>query len=118
MPKGPPERKITSAIANILTGIDRLILSGAENILVLNMPDLGLTPLMNGQYLHMNGAGQKRKFVEDPAGGSRLASSFNKALDRALAPYRPAIRLYEVDFFALMNDSRYFVLSSLPVFLY
>jgi phospholipase/lecithinase/hemolysin len=104
MRKGAPERSMTAAIANILAGIDRLIDAGAETILVMNLPDLGLTPLMNGQNLHMNGPDQRRQFVDDPAGGSRLSLRFNKALDRALAPYRHAVRLIEVDVFALMNQ--------------
>lgn len=103
MRKGTPERKIATAIANILASIDRLIDAGAENILVMNMPDLGLTPLMNGKNLHMNGPDQRRKFVDDPKGGAHLSDSFNKGLHSALPPYRSAVRLFEVDVFALMN---------------
>ena len=103
MGKEAPERRTAAAIANILAGMGLLIDAGAENILVMNMPDLGLTPLMNGQNLHMNGPGQRRKFVDDPKGGAHLSGSFNKALHNALAPYRKSVRLFEVDVFALMN---------------
>jgi phospholipase/lecithinase/hemolysin len=103
MRQGAPERKMATAIANILAGMDRLIDAGADHILVMNMPDLGLTPLMNGHNLHMNGPDQRRKFVDDANGGTRLSSSFNKALHNGLAPYRKLVRLYEVDVFALMN---------------
>lgn len=89
-----PGAVITNAVTNISLGINSLVGAGAENILVMNMPNLGATPLMNGQ----NG------MLDDPLGGAMLAGAFNDALDLALTPYRTAINLFEVDVFALMEQ--------------
>ncbi len=101
--KGSPRHAIEKAVANIAIGIDRLVGAGARHILVMNLPDLGLTPMMNGQNLHMNGQGLRHRFVDDPDGGTQLAQAFNAALAQALAPWRNAVNLLEVDVFALMN---------------
>ncbi len=94
---------VDNAVTNISRGIDNLIGAGAENILVMNVPNLGITPLMNGQNLHMNGNDQPHKFVDNPDGGAKLAKGFNAALDRALTPYRKTVNLVHFDVFALMN---------------
>ena len=60
----------------------------------MNMPNLGITPLMNGQ----NG---KPDFSAE---GAQLASSFNNDLDRALNQYRSSINLFEVDVFTMMGE--------------
>ncbi len=94
---------VDNAVTNISRGIDNLIGAGAANILVMNVPNLGITPLMNGQNLHMNGNDQPHKFVDNPDGGAKLAKGFNAALDRALTPYRKTVNLVHFDVFALMN---------------
>ena len=100
---GDPGPVIEKAVANILHGIDSLIGAGAENILVMNQPNLGVTPLMNGQNLHMNGPDQPHTFVDNPEGGSKLAQGFNAALNRALTLYPHTVNLVAFDVFGLMN---------------
>ncbi len=100
---GDPGPVIERAVANILHGIDSLIGAGAENILVMNQPNLGVTPLMNGHNLHMNGKDQPHTFVDNPDGGAKIAKDFNAALDRALTSYPRNINLLPFDVFALMN---------------
>ena len=100
---GDPGPAIERAVANILHGIDSLIDAGAENILVMNQPNLGETPLMNGHNLHMNGKDQPHTFVDNPDGGAKLAKGFNAALDRALTAYPRNVNLLPFDVFALMN---------------
>ena len=82
---------IGNAVTNIYLGIKNLVDAGAENILVMNMPKLGATPLMNGD-------------PTSSATGDMLASGFNTALDAAINPYRSAINLFEVDIFTLMQQ--------------
>ncbi|MBL0714936.1 MAG: SGNH/GDSL hydrolase family protein [Desulfosarcina sp.] len=94
---GDPVPVITNAVTNISLGINSLIGAGAENILVMNMPNLGATPYLNGQNLEYG-------FYDDPVGGEMLADAFNDALDLALTPYRTAINLFEVDVFSLMEE--------------
>ncbi len=100
---GNPGPVIEKAVANILYGIDSLIGAGAENILVMNQPNLGVTPLMNGHNLHQNGPDQPHTFVDNPDGGSKLAQGFNAALNRALTLYPHTVNLVEFDVFGLMN---------------
>ena len=85
---------IGNAVTHIASGINDLVSAGAQNILVMNMPNLGITPLMNGQ----NG---KPDFSAE---GAQLASSFNNDLDRALNQYRSSINLFEVDVFTMMGE--------------
>ncbi len=101
--KGRPRTIIGKAVANIAYGIDRLIDAGARHILVMNLPNLGLTPMMNGQNLHMNGQGLRYRFVDNPKGGAKMAAAFNKSLAYALAAYRRPVNLIEIDVFTLMN---------------
>ena len=85
---------IGNAVTHIASGINDLVNAGAQNILVMNMPNLGITPLMNGQ----------KGGPDNSAAGTQLASSFNKALDAALNPYRSTINLFEVDVFTIMGE--------------
>jgi len=87
---------IGNAVTNIALGINDLVAAGAENILVMNMPNLGTTPLMNGY--------NSPPLYNDPVGGAMLAGAFNQALDFAIDPYRSAINLFEVDVFAMMDQ--------------
>lgn len=82
---------VNTAVTNISEGIKDLVNAGAENILVMNMPNLGATPLMNGSDA-------------TAAGGFALSAYFNTQLDAAIAPYGSAINLFEVDVFAWMNQ--------------
>ena len=85
---------VGNAVTHIASGINDLVGAGARNILVMNMPNLGITPLMNGK----NGR------PDDSATGAWLASNFNTALDKALSPYRSSINLFEVDVFTTMDE--------------
>ena len=100
---GDPRVAIDKAVANIVYGIERLVGAGAKHILVMNLPNLGLTPMMNGHNLHMNGQGLRYPFVDNPRGGAKMAAAFNHSLAHALAPYRRAVNLIEIDIFELMN---------------
>ncbi len=100
---GDPRVAIEKAATNIVYGIENLIGAGAKHILVMNLPNLGLTPMMNGQNLHMNGQGFRYRFVDNPEGGAKMATAFNQSLAHALAPYRRAVNLIEIDIFEVMN---------------
>lgn len=91
---GDPTPVIGNAVTNIALGINDLVVAGAENILVMNMPNLGTTPLMNGY--------NSPPLYNDPVGGAMLAGGFNQALDFAIDPYRSGINLFEVDVFTMM----------------
>jgi len=87
---------IGNAVTNIALGINDLVVAGAENILVMNMPNIGTTPYMNGY--------NSPPYLDDPVGGALLAEAFNQALDGAIDPYRSAINLFEVDVFTMMGQ--------------
>ncbi|MCP4119611.1 MAG: SGNH/GDSL hydrolase family protein [Desulfobacteraceae bacterium] len=92
------------AVNFIGSGIDKLAGAGAENILVMNMPDLGATPLMNGEYDGLTI--DSTVFVNNPSGGKLLAADYNNRLDATLAGYRnnQGLNLFEVDIFAMMAE--------------
>jgi phospholipase/lecithinase/hemolysin len=94
---GDPGVAITNAVTNISLGINSLVGAGAQNILVMNMPNLGATPYLNGENLAYG-------MYDDPLGGAMLAGAFNQALDLALTPYRTAVNLFELDVFSLTNE--------------
>ena len=96
---GDPTPVITNAVTNISQGITDLVSAGAQNILVLNMPNLGLTPLMNGENLAFGDP-----FSDNIAGGQWLSQAFNSALDGAIDPFRSTINLMEADSYALMEE--------------
>ena len=93
---------VANAVTNIAGGINDLVTAGAQNILVMNMPNLGLTPLMNGEYdgLIVDGT----EFVDTPYYGTLLAAFFNMALDFSINPFTNRINLMEVDIFTLMGE--------------
>jgi phospholipase/lecithinase/hemolysin len=93
---GDPTPVIGNAVTNIALGINNLVAAGAENVLVMNMPNLGTTPLMNGY--------NSPPLYNDPVGGALLAGAFNQALDFAIDPYRSVINLFEVDVFTMMGQ--------------
>ena len=96
---GDPTPVIGNAVTNIAFGINDLVVAGAENILLMNMPNLGTTPLMNG---HNTIYGPP--FLDNPVGGALLAGAFNQALDLAIDPYKSVINLFEVDVFTMMDQ--------------
>ena len=90
----PPNIVIGNAVTNIALGINNLVVAGAENILLMNMPNLGTTPLMNGQ----------NSWPDNSDTGEALAEAFNQALDLAIDTYRSDINLFEVDVFTMMDQ--------------
>ena len=55
---------ILNAVTNISLGINALAGAGAKNFLIINMPDLGKTPLMNGENTEFGDP-----FADDPLMG-------------------------------------------------
>ena len=94
-----PEAVIGNAVTIISQGINDLVTAGVQNILVINMPNLGLTPLMNGQNTE-----EPFNLFNDPVGGTQLSEAFNAALDAAISPYGSTINLTKLDIFTLMAD--------------
>ena len=101
---GDPRVAIEKAVTNIAYGIERLIGAGAKHLLVMNLPNLGLTPMMNGRNLDKNGQGLRYRLVDNPIGGAEMAAAFNKSLRHVLVGYRQAVNLIEVDVFGLTNQ--------------
>ncbi len=86
---------IATAAGNIVSAIDLLAGAGAQNFLVLNLPDLGKTPRYNYDSTVSGDA-------------SWLADTFNQALNNALETYateNPGINLCQLDTFAFLNDT-------------
>jgi len=92
-----PSDVIANAVQNIGNAIGALYGAGARNIVLMNMPNLGATPLMNGQ----NG------MYNMPDQGAALATGFNLALlqvQSLLELCSPNLNLYSIDVFSLMNE--------------
>lgn len=85
---------VTAAVTDIVTIMTRLYNAGARNILLVNVPDLGLTPLVRAQ-----GAAAQ-------AGATQLAGGFNQGLAGAVAANltpttAPGLRVYTLDLFGI-----------------
>ena len=84
-----------ASVDNIETALDALALFGVENILILNLPNLGATPRMLA--------------VGDPdaAGATQLTQAFNAELASAIGDFivdNPDIIVYEMDIYSLFED--------------
>ena len=66
---GPSDETINTAVANTVVAVERLYDLGATRIMVINLPDLGLTPY---------------GISEDPIGLSFISAVYNDRLDSAL----------------------------------
>lgn len=85
---------IMSAAASINAMVNALYASGARNILVGNIPDIGLTPLAIANHA--------------AAGATQLSTLFNTTLDSLLAATRKAdvgLDLDTFDLFSLLTDA-------------
>ena len=85
---------VNTSVGNLITDIGRLITAGAENLLVANLPLLGLTP-------RFNDSGQS-------ASMSALTESFNSALFTALDTLEastPGVDFFRLDVAQLINDA-------------
>lgn len=92
---GKNDRKVVkTAAAAIAASVDDLAAAGAKTILVPNLPDIGLAPIVR-----MQGAACREQ-------ARRLSRDFNAALERQLraAELRHGIRLVRLDVFALGDE--------------
>jgi outer membrane lipase/esterase len=83
---------IANSVSSLLGQLQALEGAGARNFLVLNLPDLGRTPRLNGNPL-------------SSAAGTGIATAFNAGLAAGLAAFDslPGVRVFEVDTFTLIN---------------
>lgn len=82
-------------VGNLLFDIGRLIAAGAQNVLVGNLPRLGLTPRYNGNASQANTMNQR-------------TDSFNSALDAALdslEAMEPDVSLFRFDVAQLVSQA-------------
>lgn len=86
---------VTDAVTNIVTIMTRLYSAGARNMLVVNVPNLGNTPLVRAQ-----GAAAQ-------AGATQLTVGFNQGLAGAiqanLLPTAPGLKVFTLDAFGIGN---------------
>jgi phospholipase/lecithinase/hemolysin len=83
---------ITTAVTNIADAVGDLAQAGAENVVVMNMPNLGATPLMNGSEESYNN-------------GMMLSIAFNNGLNQSLSIFaNTGLNLIIIDVFGLMDD--------------
>ena len=90
--QGPSESVISAAITNINDALQALVFAGAEDILVMNLPDLGLAPaLVNTPY----------------SSGYTLGSmTFNSYLAQLVCDFRatfPKVKFFMADTFDLLQ---------------
>jgi outer membrane lipase/esterase len=90
------ETRIATAVASLRSIVADLVGQGATDILVPNLPAIGITPALQAQ------GGQA---VE---AGNALAARFNDALEQALSEFssRPGPRLYRLDVWQLAERVR------------
>ena len=84
-----------ASVDNIESALDALASFGVENILILNLPNLGATPRMLA--------------VGDPnaAGATAITQAFNTELASAIDDFivdNPDITVYEMDIYSLFED--------------
>jgi phospholipase/lecithinase/hemolysin len=84
------------AVKSLAGIVDDLVRRGATDILVPNLPDIGITPEVQAHG---------RQAME---GAARLSQHFNAALDRALARFAgtPGLRLYRLDVWTMAQRVR------------
>lgn len=86
---------ITAGVVDIVTIMTRLYAAGARNILLVNVPNLGSTPLVRAQ-----GAAAQ-------AGATQVSGGFNQGLAQQtalLVANSPGLKVYTLDFFTLSNQ--------------
>ncbi|MEE4261876.1 MAG: SGNH/GDSL hydrolase family protein [Desulfobacteraceae bacterium] len=89
-----PGKVILNAAINIGHAIGDLYAAGATDIVLMNMPDLGATPLLNGTE-------------ETSQYGENLSKRFNcsLAITQAIMEwYLPDLNLFSIDIFSLMDE--------------
>lgn len=91
-PSDDPAAAIGIAVSNLLTGIGGLMSAGAQHFLVVNLPDLGLTPRSLGS-------------PDGGTGATIISSIFNSSLAFNLGLSFPAADINIVDSFALLQNA-------------
>lgn len=86
---------VVAAVTDIVTIMTRLYNAGARNMLVINAPNLGLTPLVSAQGAAAAAGAQAA------AGG--FAQGLAGAIQANLLPTAPGLRVYTLDLFTLSN---------------
>jgi phospholipase/lecithinase/hemolysin len=89
---------ITAGVTDIVTIMTRLYSAGARNILLVNVPNLGDTPLVRAQEAVAPGS---------RAGATQISGGFNQALAgqvTLLVANSPGLKVYTLDFFTLSNQ--------------
>jgi phospholipase/lecithinase/hemolysin len=83
------------AVGNVLAGLETLAMSGVSRILLLNLPDLGLTP------------GRLSKSAETQAEASAYSLDFNQRIAESLPSFsgsHPGVVIYSLDVYALFGE--------------
>ena len=83
---------VQDAIGNIKSVLDTLIGLGADTLLVLNLPDLGNTPLIQSYGQAVSSA------------LSAVTVSFNEVLATLVSGYSDSIDIYLLDIYSLFNE--------------
>jgi outer membrane lipase/esterase len=89
---------ITAGVVDVVTIVTRLYAAGARNILLVNVPNLGDTPLVRAQEAVAPGS---------RAGATQVSGGFNQALAgqvTLLVANSPGLKVYTLDFFTLSNQ--------------
>jgi outer membrane lipase/esterase len=83
---------INTSVSSLIGQMQVLEAAGAQDFLVLNLPDLGKTPRLNGDPI-------------SSAAGTGISAAFNAALAAGLAGFDalPGVRVRDVDTFGLIN---------------
>jgi phospholipase/lecithinase/hemolysin len=96
----------SEVVTNIIKAIQTLYSLGARSFLIPNLPDLGLTPMVQTD----DGAGAGHFLALTQSHNALLAQALNQ-----LAPRLRGIQIYQVDLFALsqnlLSDGQKFVLT-------
>lgn len=92
-PMDDPIAALVTAVTNLVTGIGGLLAAGVpgENILVLNLPNLGITP----------------RSLESPDGGvgaTAISGAFNAQLAATIASTFPGSGIISLDVFGLLDN--------------
>jgi len=90
-----PVASIGQAIGNIQTGMTELMQVGATNFLVVNLPDIGLTPRFNND-------------ITTSTQATQLIAAFNQALEQLLAGFESAndkLKVNRVDLFTFFGEA-------------
>ncbi len=84
---------LTNAIINMQTALTKLVSAGATDILVLTLPDLGMTPQLNWNATYS-------------AMGTQISVAYNNTLLNVLSGFSSmdGLSIYTLDVFSIMQD--------------